>query len=176
MINNGFNHYKPSANIISVSVNNHAKDFIKDDFNGSYVKAVNELSGNILITIKKEFSEEKIKGSIHHELTHWIDDTLHNKKITNFIEKYNKVGKKYIKNKNLNSNKMEIQGQIHNIKQLYNKFKNTWNDISFEEMLELSPALFTINNSLGYMERQEWIRDIKTRMHREGLLGKNMVN
>ena len=74
----------------------------------------------------------------------------------------------------VNATKMEIQGQIHNIKQLYNKYKNNWNVLTFDDILNISPALNTVNNSLPSNFKERWLRDLKIRMNREGLLGKNM--
>jgi hypothetical protein len=41
-------------------------------------------------------------------------------------------------------------------------------------MLSYSPPLTSIYNSLSGDIRKRWVRDLKTRMYREGLLGKNM--
>ena len=72
---------------------------------------------------------------------------------------------------------MERQVQIHNIKQLYNKHKDRWDKLTFKEMLELSPALDTLYHAMGDKNlRDKWIRLIKQRMYREGLLGKNMFD
>ena len=72
---------------------------------------------------------------------------------------------------------MERQGQIHNIKQLYNKHKDQWDKLTFKEMLELSPALDKVYYTMGDKNlRDKWVRLIKQRMYREGLLGKNMFD
>jgi len=142
---------------------------------GDFVKAVNDLSDYKQKKIFKiEFTEEKIKGSIHHELTHWIDDVFHNRHIEKRINKQVELQTRDIGGIPVNATKMEIQGQIHNIKQLYNKYKNNWNVLTFDDILNISPALNTVNNSLPSNFKERWIRDLKIRMNREGLLGKNM--
>ena len=74
------------------------------------------------------------------------------------------------------TNKQDLLNTIHNIKQLFNKHKNIWNEISFQDMLEMSPALSNINNKLTGEIRLKWRKELKLRMNREGLLGKNMTN
>ena len=71
---------------------------------------------------------------------------------------------------------MEIQGQIHNIKQTYEHNKDIWDEISFYKLMNMVPSLNVVFSELKYQPklRKQWVRDIKTRMSREGLLGKNM--
>jgi hypothetical protein len=76
----------------------------------------------------------------------------------------------------INANKLEIQAQIHNVKQLYNKYENIWDELTFKDMLTYSPPLNKVYRDLPMKIKLDWIRNLKTRMHREGLLGKNMVN
>jgi len=77
---------------------------------------------------------------------------------------------------NVNATKIEIQGQIHNIKQLYNKYKNVWDEISFQDMLDMSSSLLSINDGLKGETNAKWRKELKQRMNREGLLGKKMTN
>ncbi len=72
--------------------------------------------------------------------------------------------------------KVEIQGQIHNVKQLYNKYMDIWDDLSFMDMIGMSPPLIGIYNELNFEQKKTWTRDLKTRMFRENLLGKKMIN
>lgn len=175
-INTGDNHYAPNNKRIAIGINANAANFIIDN-GGYFQKALNSLnSPQQRHTLSREFTEEKIKGSIHHELVHWIDDTLNNRHIQKRINKATELGTRDIGGINVNSTKFEIQAQIHNIKQLHNKYSNMWDNISFWDMIKMSPSLTSINNQLTGDERKEWIRNIKHRMHREGLLGKNMIH
>lgn len=173
--NNSGNNYKPSTREIRLSVNKQAFDFVLSN-NGNLKDSIDELDDTQKKSLKQEFSEEKIKGSIHHELTHWLDDTIHNRHITKMLKKSVNNKAKELNKTPVNSTKMEIQGQIHNIKQLHNKYNDIWDDIEFSDLFGYSPALNTIQKNLPDKLRKQWIRDIKTRMHRENLLGKNMVN
>jgi len=177
LINNGGNHYAPLQHIISVSINDGARDFILDNFNGIITNAVDYLSDlNQKKSLEQEFTEHKIKGSIHHELAHWIDDTMNNNHIQKVIKKAQEYRSNSLYDIPVNATKMEIQGQIHNIKQLYNKYKDTWDTLSWNNLIELSPSLSNINKILTGNINTKWVRDLKIRMHREGLLGKNMIN
>mgnify|MGYP000110725046 CR=1 FL=1 len=126
--------------------------------------------------LKKEQFEEKIKGSIHHELAHWLDDTLHNFHITKRVEKQMQKNTRDLKNIPVNVTNFEIEAQMHNIKQLYNKYSDIWDNLTFIDMINKSPSLISVYNSTPKTFKDGWLKKLKTRMYREGLLGKNMVN
>ncbi len=175
IINTGSNYYKPHGSVISLSVNGNAKDYIKNEAGGDYKEAIIALHNpHQRLTLSREFSEERIKGSIHHELAHWIDDTMHNKHITKRIDKAMELKSRDFGGVSINATKMEIQAQIHNIKQLHNKYSDIWDTLTFYDMLKYSPSIIAVYNSLKGDIKTNWIRDLKTRMHRENLLGKNM--
>jgi hypothetical protein len=167
-INQNTNFYNPSRKIISLSANFSAIDFIKD-VGGDFAKAI-EWVGDRGKILSRELTEERIKGSIHHELTHWIDDTMNKGHIKKKVNKPNYHPEKST------AEKFEIQAQIHNIKQLKNKFYKIWDELSFSDMIEYSPSLYSVYINLKDDVKNKWVKDIKIRMHREGLLGKNMVN
>jgi len=169
-INYGHNYYKPSEQLISISINFNALNFALD-YNGNINQAKKGLSHSIGESFIREFSEEKIKGSIHHELAHWLDDTLHNKHIEKFL---NNPKPKSIKH--IDAHHLEIQAQIHNIIQLKLKNEDLWDTLSFDDLIHKSPTLSTIYDKLPDNERNNWIKNLKRRMYREGLLGKKMFN
>lgn len=181
-INPGNNFYNPKSKIIGFGYSRKAFEFVINN------TAIMTNTGNIKDAIKylddksqekslsMEFKEESIKASIHHELAHWVDDTLNNKHIESRIDKQIKYNTKDLRGIPVNASKMEIQGQIHNIKQLYNKYKNIWDTLSFRDVLDMSPSLNYIDNRLTGETKIKWRKELKLRMHREGLLGKNMVS
>jgi len=180
-INIGANHYNPKASVIALGVSDNAVDFVLENFNGNLNKAILELklSGNKeqSINLSNEFSESKIKGSIHHELAHWIDDTLHNGHIKLRANKALETGGGMTKRGlPINADKMEIQGQIHNIVQLKKEYSDIWDSLTFEDLLKLSTTLNIVNSQLVGDIKTKWKRDLLKRMYREGLLGKNMIN
>jgi hypothetical protein len=179
-INIGSNHYNPKDSVIALGVSNNAVDFVLQNFNGNLNKAILELklSGDKKqsINLSNEFSESKIKGSIHHELAHWIDDTLHNRHIKLRSDKAAETGSGMTKRGlPINADKIEIQGQIHNVVQLKKEYSDIWDSLTFEDLLKLSTTLNLVNNQLRGYIRTEWKRNLLTRMYREGLLGKNMI-
>lgn len=175
-INTGKNFYQPSTRQINISVTSNALNFVKNETGGNLQLAIKKLDGLQQKSLSREFSEERIKGSIHHELVHWIDDTLHNSHINKRLNKTMELGTIDLGGIPVNSTKMEIQAQIHNIKQLYNKYNNIWDTLTFEEMLMYSPPLTSVFKTLKGEVKTKWVKDLKTRMYREGLLGKNMYN
>ena len=179
-INKGGSHYNPSKKIISVAANLQAINYIIDRFNGDLKKAINYQDPPLAMTMKKEFTEERIKGSIHHELAHWIDDTLNNQHIHKKLNKntaLRSAGESTpFDTVTVNAHYIEIQAQIHNIKQLHNKHADQWDTLSFEDMLHMSPSLTNTYRTLPYGLKMQWIKNLKMRMFREGLLGKKMFN
>jgi hypothetical protein len=174
-INAGTNYYYPENKIISISLNSNAIKYVKNSHNRILKKAIDYQDYDMSIMLAKEFTEEKIKGSIHHELAHWIDDTINNRHLTKRLNKAKELNTRDIGGIPINATKMEIQAQIHNIKQLHNKYSNIWDNLSFYDMIKYSPPLFLVYLTLKGDTKTKWIRDLKTRMHREGLLGKNMT-
>jgi len=175
------NFYSPNNKIISCTINKNALNYVINHFNGDLNKAVSDFKrdGDIKSanSIFAEFTESKMKGSIHHELAHWLDDTLHNNHIKaraiNSKESGTDMTKKGLP---INADKLEIEGQIHNIVQLKKAHMSEWDDLTFNDLIRLSPTFNVINNQLKGAIKQQWLRDLKTRMHREDLLGKKMYN
>ena len=172
IINSGTNYYQPSTSSIGIGFNRNAFIYVIEDCGGNLRNASEEA---INIGLLGEFTEEKLKGSIHHELVHWIDDTLNNRHITKKLNRASELGTKDFKGVPSTASKFEIQAQIHNIHQLYKKYHDSWNELSFDDMLNLSSVLKTINNHLKEPFKAKWRREIKTRMNREKLLGAKMI-
>lgn len=174
LINHGGNSYNPVKHIIILSINKNAVDHIIDNYDGNLKEAVDDAYDDLKDSLNNEFEEHKIKGSIHHELTHWIDDTLYGSHIDKYLKK-NNVDKKYNRI-TVNTLPFEINAQIHAIKQIKNKNEDKWDYLTFGNLIKISPSLFQIYRSLSYDDKIEWIKKLKKRMYREGLLGKKMYN
>lgn len=180
IINKASNHYNPNKKVISIAISLQGANYVINEFGGNLDRAISEMDPKQAAMMKREFTEAKIKGSIHHELVHWIDDTFNNQHIKKRIDKnisLHDAGEALpFDSVTVNAHYMEIQAQIHNIKQLYNKHSDEWDTLSFEDMIQLSPTLTNTYKSLPYSLKMEWIKKIKMRMFREGLLGKRMFN
>jgi len=178
LINDSSNFYHPNKNIISFAVSRSATNFIKDNGNSLFKAQQTLINDGSEVEAKRiaiEFDSAKVKGSIHHELVHWLDDTLHNKHITKTanasILKQSSVDSKgrprYLQ-------PMEIQALIHNVLQLKRENETTWDDLSFEDMINLSPPLQVTMKGFTQSQKVEWKNIMLKRMYREGLMGKNM--
>lgn len=176
-INPGLNYYNPNESIIGVGYARGAYDFIMNNASGNIETALRYLSDEKQRkTLIKEFTEVRVKGSIHHELAHWIDDTLNNSHIKARVGKAMERNTRDLGGIPVDATRMEIQGQIHNIKQAYNKNKDIWDELSFQDVLDLLPSTSSVNNKLAGEIKAKWRKELKLRMNREGLLGKNMKN
>lgn len=122
---------------------------------------------------KQEFQIVKIQTTIRHELTHWIDDTLHAFHITKAIGKALEIGSDEplkMGKKDVYLTNYEINASIHAIAQYKKSYKKAWNKLTFDDLLELLPSERFNNQRLG----KDWRIKIKKRMAREKLLGKMM--
>lgn len=168
--------YNPIASVINLTIERGAYRLAKE--HGSIANAARLLSSDVLVQFKLEFTESKIKGSIYHELVHWLDDSLRNSHLTNLVNKSAQQQKPSIKNLNFRDVALtpyEREAQIHNIVQLKRDNAEIWDSLSFEDMIRLNPVLsriFIRGKSQGWLP--EWRRFLLKRMHREGLLGKQM--
>lgn len=175
----GENIYNPINKFISLSINEQAINLLVDTMNGDLNNAY--ILGNQEKQFISEFTPEKIKSSIHHEIAHWYDDTRNNRHLTKKIKKSSETGnykRDFRNNESVNElTKHEIEGQIHNIYQLYLNNKDIWDTIRFDDVLEMLPSLTTIKHKLIKINQFErWKKMLLKRMAREGLLGKNMRN
>jgi len=171
----GGNGYAPLLNTIYLTISQQAIQHLLY-YEGNFQVAHDNLLGKSKNIFVNDFSEHRIKGSIHHELTHWIDDTLNNRHINKYINKKLakiKAGEDDYTPHDINTHYIERQAQIHNIKQVYNYYKNDWDKMTFDELINKTPALYWSKNLPDDMKKQ-WKQDIMKRMNREGLLGKNM--
>ena len=87
----GSNHYSPTTDHISIGIQTSAYFFAINQLNGVLDNAKNILSRTKQGLFKTEFMEYKIKGTIHHELAHWLDDTLYGGFLENELQK--KIGR-----------------------------------------------------------------------------------
>jgi hypothetical protein len=180
--------YIPSQQRITIAFNKDAVDFIaySGGIHGAVSRLQNDGQWRKAKSIVMEFSEARVKGSIYHELSHWLDDTLHNQNINKTLEKAQKAKPKNQRkvlnqnNPNVALTSFERDAQIHSIKQLKRTYSDDWDSYTFDEMISLNPSLDTIYHNAkdgGYSSKpyvDKWKKLILKRMDREGLLGYNM--
>ena len=129
----------------------------------------------------RDLSEERVKLSITHELSHWIQDSLHGRHITNLLrtaailndQEILKLRQKYV-----DMTYFEIDAQIHAIDELKKRNEDNWNTLTLRQLFTMYPSLRAIAEHIftghGADILNIWIQSLVKRMHREGLLGSNM--
>jgi hypothetical protein len=144
------------------------------------VQALDQIPFKVRRRAKNEVNEFRIKATIAHELTHWIDNAEYN--IFELIMSgakttAEKEEKLLLDKKNVNMTYFEIQAQVHAIKQMKDG-EDTWDDYTLNDLFEYLPSLHTIAISLyekyGKDVLKIWIKYFLKRLAREGLAGKNM--
>lgn len=165
---------------------NFDDDLIKhlDEF-GSLPEIKQHVSPGKYIHLKQSATQETTEAIISHELSHWIRDSLGNRYIakaaTKFADRGGLTSKKAVKQWNGSYNdsylsNSEIDGQVHELLPLYNKYKEHWEEMTWNELMYLSTALHKRNQNLSPEDKQIWKKKMKIRMQREGILGKKMRN
>ena len=167
-------HYSPINKSIFVSLNSSALGVY-------YSGDINFISPFQKESIHNEITEERIKIAIHHELSHWISDSLYNKHIGRIINrslelKDNDIIK--LKQKDVNMTYFEIDAQVHSIKELKRNYdEKEWNELSLRDIMIKYPSLFAIykaTSNYGLDVALLWQKNLTRRLYREGLLGNNM--
>lgn len=133
---------------------------------------------------KREVATDVMLSSINHELTHWIDDSLHNRHIKK------SVSQAYYANtlkaaeaashsrgaKTSVGSDFEITAVINGMKQIKRKTdKKEWDRMSWEDLIDIVPILgVTVGATKATGTYDRWRKLFLKRMAREKLLGKNM--
>ena len=177
------NSYQPHIGIISVSLNEQVLEMVKQF--GGLKQAIQEIPARQRKQFMVDLTPDRVKGSIHHELSHWLDDTLHGSHIKNRIDRAlaaERNGKYELAKKIMNQHKKEVgltdyelNAQIHSIKQLKRANMDMWDILSFDEMVDMNASLIHLRELMkGLDEYHTWKKTILKRMHREKLLGDEM--
>lgn len=130
---------------------------------------------------KNEFTPDRVKSAIAHELSHWISDTRYNFHISNLLKVARELEKGDIvllHKKDVTMTHFELDAQIHAIKQIKSSHKKEWDSITLKDLFTLNNSLWAIGNSLLNKHGKDvvniWQKALVKRMARENLLGKNM--
>jgi hypothetical protein len=148
----------------------------------SYKELIEMEHKNIGNKIKLDLNASTIKSSIAHELSHWLNDSLHNEFLTKLIRIATENDNHDIlklKNLDVNLTYFELDAQIHNIKQLKRDNLKIWDTITLYKLISLSPSLTKIYDDIrklyGDAIMRIWQTNLIKRMDREKLLGKKMT-
>ena len=160
----GSNHYLPSEKIVL--------GFPKSAVYG--LESIETVPHNLMKSLKAEFTEIKLKTSIRHELTHWIDDSLNNLHMTNIFKQGDR--KKFFEFLSAGTTDpylghIEIEAAVAVIDEIRIQIGNTkYFSLTWDELLDYSPNLKLLNDRLG----KPWRRKILSRMARENLLSQSL--
>ncbi|NDD83702.1 hypothetical protein EBZ38_05380 [bacterium] len=176
----GMNHYNPEEKRISIGIQYSAWNFALSECDGVINDAIYYLTDkNQFPLFKSEFMDYKIKGTIHHELAHWLDDSLYGgflgKELNKMQVMASKKKRPTVKNVDVYASSIEIQALIHNIVQAKRIIsQEEWDKLYFDDLMKFIPSVKVVYNRLPYNEQKLWLRKLRDRMFREGLLGKKM--
>ena len=146
---------------------------------------LNGVKGNNRFSLENEITEARIKGSIHHEISHWLNDSLHENHIKNRMSSHaGEVRTDYLKHMNKNIKRShefltdyELDAQLHALIQYKRKNKKAWDSAkSIEDLFKKIPFTKPIRDKLSENEYKEWKKLILKRLARENLLPKNVRN
>lgn len=183
----GDNHYSPNDGEILLNMISDVSDFAMSMGNPSRTAA--SMDHKMGTRLMSELSEGYYKGIIMHELAHWIDDSLNSRHLSSkstraymdSMASGTDVSDELIKRLNKGKgelaefSKAEIEGQVHTVAQVKRQMtQKQWDSLQFSDLINLVPILGATYDRVDLSGRDRWLRDLKSRLHREGLLGKRM--
>ena len=177
---NTSSYYQPFDKEIRLTLNKPALDLL---FRYKTVDDIRKALGDKTYERwSSEINEPSIKGTIYHELSHWMDDTFHNKHITKKLIKVKEVGSRDVLAKgfgNVNLGTFELDAQVHAIKQLKRNFRKTWDDVTWDFIVQHKSSfdvVFKIVKHASKKDRNSYMKRLYKRLNREKLLGKSLIN
>lgn len=142
---------------------------------------------NSLIShLRNEVTELKHKTTIRHELTHWLDDSLHNLHLSKNIGRAHTLAslgqhadsKAFWKatidhgESDTYLSPIEITPAVNQIAEYKRRVsKKKWDSLTWPDLMAVMPSLGASNSRLG----AAWRKKMVARLARENLLGKNML-
>jgi len=170
----GKNTYEPVEKMIYLSCIPKAliEAMIKFDM------TIEDLSKERKVEYKKYLKPTHQNPIIAHELAHWLDDSLRNKRVHKYLQKIEKKQLPYdeAQIRNLVS-QIEIDGYIHTIKEYKKQIsEKEWNKLTLMDLINqtsLDAVVAAIKNKEEQF-KMKWKKRITKRMARENLWGPNM--
>jgi hypothetical protein len=174
-INENGNYYSSIRKMIQISPNLNALEYLTHN-------KIENLPISQQKTIVNEITPFRLKASIYHELTHWLDDSLNKQSIYKPIKRTldtNNIKYKNRYKKDVNMAFYEVNAQIHAIKSLKKDHEDIWDQMTLSDLFNKYTSLNGIFKRLksehGEKEVKSWLKDLFSRMHRENLFGKTML-
>ena len=185
----GGNFYRPYETVRAMSPHKNAPSVISLSINHMAVNVAlaggsfgqKDLPTAHLRDFSNEFNPARIKSTIAHEISHWMNDTFHNFHITKTLKTVRELSDPEIlklHKKDVNMTHFEIDAQVHGIKQLKMKYKKTWDTLTLPEIFAEYNSLKFMGGSIYKNYGKEvgdiWQKALVKRLARENLLGKKM--
>lgn len=171
------NYYNPSSRLINLAINFDALGWLYQN-DRNIDSAMFPLPNNQKKSFEGEFSTHKVKGTINHELNHWISDSLRGNFIGKTLKRAQETNNKNIwHGVSVNFSKMEIDSQVLNVKQYKRSLpKDVYDSLTLNDLFINVPSFGAIlrSRSILWKDYEPWFKDIIKRLDREKLLGKNM--
>jgi len=173
-------YYKPAEKVIQISLNHNAYGLLRNT--GYNQSAIKDIIGTQYSRFVGEFDAENVKGTIAHELSHWLNDSLHGKAVARTLAVVREKGVEAASGKflTMRQHPIEIDAQVHAVREVRREMgkraydKLTWPDL-FRKKNSL-PGNFRDNRGQPLLPKQynDTMKRLVKRLHREGLLGKGM--
>ena len=180
-------HKETEKGVIVVTLNFHAIKILLTNPGLNKENSKFRLNDKTYKNIWNSLSETRIKNSIYHELSHWASDSIHNRYMLDLVKKSKELDDRDILKlgqKDINMTHFEIDGQIHEIKNIKNTLNDEdWNTLTLPQLFIMEPSLGQIAQDIYFGEDNDeedveslniWLKFLIKRMNREGLLGEKM--
>jgi len=136
--------------------------------------------------MKNSITDVRVKSTIRHELTHWLDDSLHNMHLSKTAKTFNvltrngpaKEMEKFYKKAVAHGEDdiylapLEITAAVNQIAEVKRRIgEKKYNALTWADLMEMIPSLGNLNARLG----TEWRKRMFSRLARENLIGTNLT-
>ena len=136
--------------------------------------------------MKNCITDVRIKSTIRHELTHWLDDSLHNMHLSNAAKGFRTLMRSGPSKDVQNFYKkavahgeddpylapLEITAAVNQIAEVKRRIgEKKYNALTWADLIEMVPSLGNLNARLG----AEWRKRMFSRLARENLIGTNLT-
>lgn len=171
--------YVPSLSLIKLSLNIGVINILQQ--NRSKESIENLIGTAVSKRFFNELSPANLKGTIYHELSHWLNDSLHNKNISKRLKKAQQTQNYDILKKHGDAifTDYELDAQVHAIKQLKRDYRKDWDKLTWYDIIEVKSSFDVIFSRLKHLnskDQNEYFQRMIKRLNREGLLGKGLRN
>jgi hypothetical protein len=178
-VTKGGSFYMPEKKIISISLNVHVMRIFEQfgyRADADTIKTIDSMVGAQGEQFWKELSVESIRGTIAHELSHWMDDSLHHGHLRSRLaiakERSGVVDTKF---HSVGQEPFELNAQIHAVRDIQTQMGDAFDRLTWRDLLTQKTSLAANLVHVGSeAEYTDVMRRFVKRLNREGLLGSGL--